>query len=154
LRDQHQELRTVQSHLPIAFYHINQVISGSIRFPNSNVGITDLVLAKHGLDFVMVDVRQWDGVSDSNPTLIFLPHQDGRRLLVKSYTKTFKFAFDDRFVPKGFENIEDYKDQITRSGHWKRALLMSTNMGWRGDNTSDNLSTTTFAVVCTFNDTS
>lgn len=91
--------------LPVAFYHINQVIRGAIWFPYGDVRIAELVLAEHGLDFVVINARERHGVCDRDSALVFLANHDRRRFLVESYAKSFQFIFNDLLVPKRFENV-------------------------------------------------
>ena len=67
---------------PISLNNVDQIIRRAIRLSNGHIGIGKLVLAQHGLDLVVVDVRQGNGVSDSNPPLFFFAHSDVGWLLV------------------------------------------------------------------------
>jgi len=101
---------------PVALHDINEVISGGIWLPNSDICIANFVFTEDCFDLVLVDACKWNGVRDGNATFI-LP-ADGNRwgLLIQSDTKTFQLRFDDFLVTKRLQNVQhdEYKIACAR----------------------------------------
>lgn len=83
----------------------------------------------------MTDVGQRNGVRDANTTLIFLLEDNVWRIFVDSDTEAFKLILDDSFVSEGFVDVEDNEDKMAGLGN------------------GNNLTTSTFAVLSSLDDT-
>jgi hypothetical protein len=71
----------------------------------------------------------------THPSALLLPDRDVRRLLVQPDSKPFQLICEDRQVDQGLEHVEDDENEVTGPGD------------------GNDLSPTTFAVLCTLNDT-
>src|SRR5699024_5046453 len=110
------------------------IIDGGIT-TESNVSGVDLVLQHHSSDFVVVQVGQRHSGGDVDTTLVLLSNDNVRGFLVKTDTHTLEFVFNDPLVVHRLVDIEHNEDKV--------------------DGTSDgnNLTTTTFTVLGTLNNT-
>ena len=97
---------------PVSLNYIHQVVRGRVRLPDGDVRVADAILTQNRLDFIVIDVRERDGVRDRDPALIFLAHSDVGWFLVESDPEAFEFGLDDLFVAQGFEDIEDDEDEV------------------------------------------
>ena len=111
-------MRERERDVPIAFNDIDEVVCRCIGFSNGDVGVANLVLAENGLNFVLVDVGEGNGVGDSDTAFLFLADNNVWWRLVEPYSKTFEFLFNDFLVAERFEDIEDDKNEVACSGHW------------------------------------
>ena len=107
--------------IPVPFDHVYHIVRSHTGLADRDVRITHLVLAEHRLDFVVVDVRERDGVRDGDTALVLPAYSDVWWLLVEPDTESFELGLDDSFVPEWFENIEHDEDQITCSRDWRTA---------------------------------
>lgn len=87
---------------PISFNHVHQIVRGRIGLPDSNITITNPILAQDSLDFVLVDVCKGYSIRNRDTSLIFLADCDIGWPLIETDAKAFKFPFDDLFVAQGF----------------------------------------------------
>lgn len=83
----------------------------------------------------MADVGQGNGVRNADATFVFLLEDNVWRILVDSDTKALELVLDDSFVSERFIDVEDNEDKMTRLSN------------------SDDLTTSTFAVLGSLNDT-
>lgn len=108
---------------PIPFNHIYQIISGGIRLANGNIRVAELVFAQNSLDLLLVEICEWDGISDCDTTFILLADSDVWRFLVESDSKTFQLAFNDFLVSQGFEYVQYNEDEVACSGDYPGSIL-------------------------------
>lgn len=120
--------------LSISFNNIDDIIFSSITF-NTNISIIDLVLFQNSLNSLVVDSICVDHTWDCNTALIFLFEIDIWWAFVQSNTKAFQLMFDNSFMLHWSGWIEHDNDQIA----------CSTD--------SNNLLTTTFTILGTFDNT-
>lgn len=83
----------------------------------------------------MIDVGQRNSTRNGNTTLILLLENNVGGLLVDSDTETFQFAFNDLLVDQRLVHVEDNENEVAGLGH------------------GNNLSTTTFTILGTLNNT-
>ena len=83
----------------------------------------------------MVNVGKRHGVRNADSTLVLLLEDNIWGLFVDPNAKAFELRLDDSLVCERFVDIQDDEDQIAGLGH------------------SNDLSTTTFSVFGTLNDT-
>ena len=83
-----------------------------------DVRIAHLVLAEHRLDFVVVDVRERDGVRDGDTALVLPAYSDVWWLLVEPDSEALEFRLDNLLVTKRLENVEDNEDEVASSRDW------------------------------------
>lgn len=83
----------------------------------------------------MVYMRQRDSVGDADASFVFLLKNDVRRLLVDADAEAFEFRLDDLLIGKGLVHVQDDEDEMTRFSD------------------GNNLTTSTFPVLCALNDT-
>lgn len=83
----------------------------------------------------MIDVSQRYGVGNVDAAFVFLLEDDVWRFFVDSDAKTFQLILDDPLVRQGLVDVKYDEYQMTRLGD-----------GY-------DLSPTTFAVLCSLNDT-
>ena len=105
--------RIMSSPAPVPFHHIHQIIGRSSRFSNRDIRIVYLVLAQYGLDFIVVYIRQWDGIGNSDAALFLPPYDDSGWSFIQPDTKPLELGFDDLLVTEGFKDIEDDEDEVT-----------------------------------------
>ena len=88
--DTHQTLapQAVPGDLPVALNHIDQIICSCVGLADGHICIADAVFAEDSLDLIMIDVRQRDGGSDRNPTLVLFADGDRGWFLVQPNSKT------------------------------------------------------------------
>lgn len=77
----------------------------------------------------------YSGSNSTHTSSLPLLHCDRRRLLVEPDSETLQLICDDLQVVERLQHVQDDKDQVARSGD------------------SDDLSTTTFTIFGTFNNT-
>lgn len=85
--------------------------------------------------YIVINVGQGDCVGDADSTLFLLLEVNVRRFFVDTNTKPFKFVLDNSLVCEGFVDIQNDEDQMAGFGN------------------GNDLSTTTFAVLGSLNDT-
>ena len=83
----------------------------------------------------MIYVGQWDGASHVQTALVLLLESYVGRLFVDADAEPFELRLYNLFVCQGLVDVEHNKNQMTSFGH------------------SDDLSSTTFAVFGTLDDT-
>lgn len=83
----------------------------------------------------MIDVRQRNSVGDVHATFVFLLEDDVRWLLVDSDAETFEFSLNNSFFRQRLVDVQDDEDEMARLRH------------------RDDLTTSTFAILCSLNDT-
>lgn len=118
----------------ISFNDIDDIVFSGIAL-QANIGIVDLVLSEDSLDGLVADTIGVDHTGDCYATLVLLFEIDVWRALVESDSETFEFVFDDSFVLHWAGCVQHDDNQVAGSGH------------------SDDLFTTTFTVLGTFDDT-
>lgn len=85
--------------------------------------------------YVVVDVSQWLGARDGNTTLILLPEHNVGGLLINTDAKALQLVLDYSLVNQRLVHIKDDENEVAGLGD------------------CNNLSTTTFSVFGTFNNT-
>ena len=83
----------------------------------------------------MANMGQWYGICDADATFVFLFEDNIWRILVDTDTEAFEFVLDDPFVSEGFVDIKDNEDEMA------------------GLSNSNDLTTSTFAILGPLNDT-
>lgn len=94
----------------VSLNNVHQVIRRGVRLPNRHVRVCYPILTQNGLNLVVVDVRERDGVCNGYTALILPSNHDRWWSLVQSNSKTFEFGFDNFFVAEGFEDVQDDED--------------------------------------------
>lgn len=100
-----------------------------------NITGVEFIFGADSLDGIAVEIRERYGVREVDTTLVLLSERDVRSLLIESNAKTVEFLLDNVLVRQRLQRIETDQNQI--------ASLCRRN----------NLSTTTFAIFGTFNNT-
>ena len=98
--------------LPVPLDHIHEVVCVDTSLSNRDVRIVNPVLAQDGLDLVVIDVCERDGVGDVDAALVLLAHGDIWGLLVEPNTETLELGLNDRLVAEGLEDIEYDEDEV------------------------------------------
>jgi len=84
---------------------------------------------------VVGDMCQWDSARDVDTTLVLFLEDNIRWFLVYPNSETFQLVLDDLLIGQGLIHIEDNEDEMASLGD------------------GDNLSSTTFAILGSLNDT-
>ena len=88
-----------------------------------------------GVAYIVVDMRKRNSIGYGDSTLVFLPEDDIRWLLVDADAKSFQLRFNDSFVSQGFIDVQHDEDEMT--------CFRDCN----------NLTASTLTVFSSFNDT-
>lgn len=80
-------------------------------------------------------MRQWNSACDRNSSFVLLLEHNVRGLFVNSDAEALQFSLDDLFIGHRFVDIQHNENQMARLGD------------------SDDLSTTTLAILGTLNNT-
>lgn len=83
----------------------------------------------------MINMRQWDSVGNAEAAFVFLSEDNVRWFLVDSNAEAFQFSLNDSLVRQWLVDVQDDEYQMTCFGD------------------GDNLSSSTFAVLCSLDDT-
>lgn len=83
----------------------------------------------------MAYMGQRNGIGDADATFVFLLEDNVWRVLVNADTEAFEFVLNDSFVSEGFVDVKDNEDKMAGFGN------------------SNDLTTTTFAILGPLNNT-
>lgn len=99
----------------VALDHIDQLVDSGVTL-ETDVGIVDLVLGKHSLDFIQIQMRQRDSVGHADTALLLLLEVNVWWLLVESNAESLQFLLDNLLVSQGLQHIQNQKDQRAGTG--------------------------------------
>jgi hypothetical protein len=97
----------------LRFNHVNQVVDSRVA-SDSNIRVGHAVFAQHGLNLVVVNVRQRHGRCDVDATLLLLLEHNVGRALVDADAEAFQFVLDNALVGKGLIDVQDDENQMAR----------------------------------------
>lgn len=100
---------------PVALDYIYKIVGSTVWFSYSDIGIAKLVLAENCFDLVLVNVREWHSICNSNSAFILFAYGNGWWFFVKSYTKWLQFSLDYFLISKWFKDVEDDEDEVACS---------------------------------------
>jgi len=120
--------------LPIAFDHINEVVH-IIVTSEGHMSIMHFVLEHDILDHLLITLSQWNDSVELNTTSLLDVNLDVWLGFVEPDADLFQLGRQLKLLLFTFLAIEDHEDEV------------------RGLTDGDDLSTTTCAVSCTFNNT-
>lgn len=83
----------------------------------------------------MVNVSKRLSACDIDTTLVFFAECDVRRSLIDPYAKSFQFRLNDSLISKGLVHVQDDEDEMAGFGN------------------GNDLTTSTFSIFCTLDDT-
>lgn len=118
----------------VAFDDINQFIHCSVA-AEADIRIRDLVLVEHGLHSLLVDVSQIDSLGDADTALLFLLERNVGGLLVEPDPEPLELLLNEFLVGHRLERVENDQNEVASASN------------------SNNLLTTTLAVLGTLDDT-
>jgi hypothetical protein len=90
---------------PVSFNDIDNIVRRCIGFSNGNIAIANSIFRKNGLDFVMIDVGEGNGVGNGNTAPLLLPNGNIRWPFVQTNAETFQLLFDDLFIAQRLQDV-------------------------------------------------